>query len=1114
MKKIVYVVFSTFFFLLVLASCSRIAEEDVQILPQHFLTATLEGNNKTKTQLGGPEEGIYYPYWSAGDAVAVFADGINAPDKYTLVDGAGTGKGKFKGVISGNKMVGLYPYSALSEEGLQGNVLHLELPTVQQYAPDSFCPGSYPMVAVGSSGELSFKNLCAVLKVSMTGEQAVRSIRFVPHDEWACVSGKATVRTDFEAQPQLVMADDGNPDVTLECASVQLNSSEPTHFYLVIPAGTYRGGFTLEVTTFNGTVRRSTNADITFERSQLRAIPAFECAADGEIDPDNIPYNQIWYTGSRKISFNDGVFGQEIISHTFENGKGILTFASPVTTVGEDAFYYRYVTAVNLPDCVESIGNYAFYGNSGLISFRTPAALSSVGYYAFQDCNSLNRFYGKYATEDGAFILLEDGTLAAHAPAAMTPTVTLPTGSESLISYLFLRDKTIQHVVIPEGVNSIGNYCFYNCPSLETVTLPVSYNKIAGPPFSRNQNLRQFLGDNPFIWDNGRCLVDASGYLWAFAGKGITDFVIPEGVIAPRNESVAYQYDLRSITFPSTMYDMYGGWLYDCPNLEYLYGSSSYFAVSEDHHCEVFFNSSGNYLCVVTPVCPATYSIPADMGISVIWSYALRNNESIVDLTFPEGVTSMQGINYMTNLEVLHLPSTVTSIGSNAFADCTKLRELYLKSQVPPSYSEGNYSYQTLIGHDGLVIYVPEGCEDTYKSSSGWSKYADYIQGYKYDDLPEVDYYVSTDYSMDGYGYVTPATAGEGVNLVFMGDAFSDRQIADGTYEAVMSKMIEAFFSEEPYKSYRNLFNVQVVYVVSSTEGYDHGGQALSGWFGEGTSVGGNDNKCMEYALNYIPEDKLNSTLIIVAMNREYYAGTCYMYYDTTGDYGSGVSVAYFPLGTDDEMLSQLVCHEAGGHGFSKLADEYAYEAMGTVPEEVKENRNAMVPYGWWKNCDFTGDPTEVKWAKFLADDRYQYDGLGCFEGAFTYWKGAWRPTDNSIMRYNYGGFNAPSRESIWYRIHKLAYGSDWQYNYEDFVSYDARNRKSSASSAPERRALAPVLPPLHEPVVVPMTWQEARKKAAAKKAPVQPAQQRQLEVAQPQEAHLSLREELSRNRF
>ena len=45
------------------------------------------------------------------------------------------------------------------------------------------------------------------------------------------------------------------------------------------------------------------------------------------------------------------------------------------------------------------------------------------------------------------------------------------------------------------------------------------------------------------------------------------------------------------------------------------------------------------------------------------------------------------------------------------------------------------------------------------------------------------------------------------------------------------------------------------------------------------------------------------------------------------------------------------------------------------------------------------------------------------------------------MMNLNKGKFNAPFREAIYYRIHKLAYGASWKYDYETFVSWDAKNR-------------------------------------------------------------------------
>ena len=309
-----------------------------------------------------------------------------------------------------------------------------------------------------------------------------------------------------------------------------------------------------------------------------------------------------------------------------------------------------------------------------------------------------------------------------------------------------------------------------------------------------------------------------------------------------------------------------------------------------------------------------------------------------------------------------------------------------------------------------------------------------------------------------------------------MGDGYSDRQIADGSYKADMEYVYSNLFTKEPYKSYKHLFDVSYVNVVSATEGFEYGNTALSCGFGDGTYVYGNDNAVFKYAQKVVDASAIDETLMIVVMNSNNYAGTCFMYYPNSSgtDYGKGPAVAYFPKGESSEVFAQLLHHEANGHGFAKLADEYAYDYMGTIPsEEVENTKNQQSLYGWWKNVDFTNDPAQVRWKKFLEDTRYAKEGLGVFEGGLTYWSGVWRPTENSIMRYNQGEFNAPSREAIYYRIHKLAYGADWKYDYEKFVEYDAVNYNAQAAPATKVSPLRPKQQ-LHPPVVIKKSWREA----------------------------------------
>ncbi len=342
------------------------------------------------------------------------------------------------------------------------------------------------------------------------------------------------------------------------------------------------------------------------------------------------------------------------------------------------------------------------------------------------------------------------------------------------------------------------------------------------------------------------------------------------------------------------------------------------------------------------------------------------------------------------------------------------------------------------------------------------------------------DKYLYESWNYDKDGWVTSlqsATRGNGIDIVIMGDAYSDRLIDNGTYERDMRKAMDFLFSEEPFKTFREYFNVYMVNVISKNEVYGLGGAttALDTYFGAGiTLVGGNNDKVISQALKAIPEERIDEAMLIVLMNSSAYAGTCYFYEGPyENDYGSGVSISYFPIGVNDDQFEQILHHEALGHGFAKLADEYVNISSAVPASVVEAVTNDYMKFGRWKNIDFISDPSKVKWSRFLNDSRYDDDGLGVFEGGHTYAQGVWRPTEDSIMRYNVGGFNAPSREAIYYRIHKLAYGEDWEYDYEKFVEYDAINRNPATKSGRPNYVEKPKSYEHCPPVVYDSSWRE-----------------------------------------
>ena len=303
----------------------------------------------------------------------------------------------------------------------------------------------------------------------------------------------------------------------------------------------------------------------------------------------------------------------------------------------------------------------------------------------------------------------------------------------------------------------------------------------------------------------------------------------------------------------------------------------------------------------------------------------------------------------------------------------------------------------------------------------------------------------STDYSADKTVHILQqASEGKGLPIVLMGDGFLDTEIADGTYDKVMNKAMENLFTEEPLKSLRNYFNVYSVTAVSSSTKFD----GLSTTFGcqmEGgssTLVFGNDETVMEYA-KCVEGLDLSETLAVVILNSSAYAGTTYFGYSTS-DQMSELAISYCPIIEDleNDMFREVLVHEAVGHGFAKLEDEYSYD--GKISSTEIQQVQTLQSYGWAQNVDFTQDESAVLWTSFLNASRYKDEKIGIYEGACTYMYGAYRPTEDSMMNSNTCGFNAPSRKAIYDMV--MERGENRTPAYEEFVTFD-QSRSTQAQS-------------------------------------------------------------------
>lgn len=325
-------------------------------------------------------------------------------------------------------------------------------------------------------------------------------------------------------------------------------------------------------------------------------------------------------------------------------------------------------------------------------------------------------------------------------------------------------------------------------------------------------------------------------------------------------------------------------------------------------------------------------------------------------------------------------------------------------------------------------------------------------------------------YGEDEYLTLQRATKGNtgGINIVILGDGYDAADIASGAYLQDMRQEVEYFFGIEPYNTYRDYFNVYTAFPLSTESGVGSVNTIRYNRFNT-TYTHGVGLKCdydevFSYALNAptVDSGNLDETLIIIVPNSTDYGGICQMW-------TSGAAIAFCPKSDYDYPLDSrgVIQHEAGGHGFAKLADEYIYHNtfIDVCPcsdgcghdDDIK----MMKAWGWYDNLELTGKIHEVGWSHLIFDPRYS-DIVDIFEGGFKHSRGVFRSEQNSCMNNNIPYFSTISRESIVKRIKRYAGET---YDFEDFVANDNRNTQVASRSFDGLRGRA-VSQPGFEPVI------------------------------------------------
>lgn len=703
-----------------------------------------------------------------------------------------------------------------------------------------------------------------------------------------------------------------------------------------------------------------------------------------------------------------------------------------LTVVGDRAFSSAKLRSLNIPSTVTRIGRYAFSYNASLTGeLVIPPKVTSIGEYAFFETN----LSGKLSLPN-TLKKIQNGTFASCT--RLNGNIIFPNDIEEIGESAFAGCSGFSgSLTIPNGITNISSSAFNGCSGLNgNLILHNGISDIGDGAFSGCK----FTGEL-ILPEDLQIIRD-----WAFMGNKFGGkLIIPVHVRSIGRGAFANCTRLSgTILFPDDCTNIDEKAFADCSSLEAVVFSSEMENIGPYAFENCFYLNKIVCKGTVPPnVMEGAFDgVPKD-------NFTVEVPESAVNtyMTTP-GWRDFKRISAYRNLSIS--PMAASAINT----ECT--RDLLLRA-------DDEWIVESAPDWVSLDQTEGKGKTELKLTFSSMAQGSATREGEVVFKLKEKDYRTVCKVSQYDYQYaedenvtLASATKGSGVNVVLLGEGYSAKDISEGKMMTDVNEAVTHFFDIEPYKSYKDYFNVYTRVAVSPESGIGGVNTIVRNKFDTyatgGVSYTSRDEKALiSYAADApgIGEQNIDKTLVIVIPNSTDYGGVTRMY-------GSGLAIAYCPLSSDSYPYDfrGIVQHEAGGHGFGKLGDEYIYmnsfiEACPPPPvpiclyEHVDEFNNAKA-YGWYENLSLSGKMNEVPWSHLLFHEKYS-QLVDIYEGGFYHSRGVFRSEYNSCMNNNIPYYSAISREAIVQRIKTLAGES---FDFEDFVAHDIiENTPETAST-------------------------------------------------------------------
>ncbi|MBN2788218.1 MAG: leucine-rich repeat protein [Paludibacteraceae bacterium] len=303
-----------------------------------------------------------------------------------------------------------------------------------------------------------------------------------------------------------------------------------------------------------------------------------------------------------------------------------------------------------IPSTVTTVGNFAFSGYSALMSVTIPTSVTSIGSNAFSNCSGLMSISIPSS-------VVSIGTAAFSGCNSLT-TLDLPSNATSIGNNAFEGCNSITSIKIPPTVTSIGSNAFRGCSSLTTIVIPPSVTSIGRDAFAD-------------------C-------------KGLTSVVIPNSVVSIGMSAFKGCSSLASISIPTSVISIGVSAFEGCSSLTTFTIPNSITAIGTATFAHCTGLTSINIPTSVTSIgvsafesCSGLTSINIPLSVTIIGREAFKECISLASVVLSSNLTTI-GVSAFSGcrgLMTIAIPASVNEIGSRVFYECSGLISVDTQNQ-------------------------------------------------------------------------------------------------------------------------------------------------------------------------------------------------------------------------------------------------------------------------------------------------------------------------------------------------------------------------------------------------------------------------------------------------